>query len=187
MDALRNTIALQQKATANLEKILSNMASQAASTSEATQAALAAILARLGTDFRKAGAAAWLALKREDVHVPTHRAPKVELSSVSDLFMQAVFPTLSLATSKGNAGCPLVPVRLDATIVKSKAWIPRSEAAEKDKLAAISSFAERRSRPSNAVLTSKQGTSLDCSHLLVARPSRQPLLRRPRFGFNTRF
>ncbi|KAH9263592.1 hypothetical protein BASA83_013003 [Batrachochytrium salamandrivorans] len=31
---------------------------------------------------------------------------------------------------------------LDATIVKSfKAWIPRSEAAEKDKLAAISSFA----------------------------------------------
>ncbi|KAH9262840.1 hypothetical protein BASA83_013736 [Batrachochytrium salamandrivorans] len=37
MDALRNTIALQQKATANLEKILSNMASQAASTSEATQ------------------------------------------------------------------------------------------------------------------------------------------------------
>ncbi|KAH9273758.1 hypothetical protein BASA83_003751 [Batrachochytrium salamandrivorans] len=47
MDALRNTIALQQKATANLEKILSNMASQAASTSEATQTALAAILARL--------------------------------------------------------------------------------------------------------------------------------------------
>ncbi|KAH6572055.1 hypothetical protein BASA60_006826 [Batrachochytrium salamandrivorans] len=47
MDALRNAIALQQKATANLEKILSNMASQAASTSEATQTALAAILARL--------------------------------------------------------------------------------------------------------------------------------------------
>ncbi|KAH9272875.1 hypothetical protein BASA83_004763 [Batrachochytrium salamandrivorans] len=55
MDALRNTIALQQKATANLEKILSNMASQAASTSEATQAALAAILARLevGLDVPK--------------------------------------------------------------------------------------------------------------------------------------
>ncbi|KAH9250308.1 hypothetical protein BASA81_011925 [Batrachochytrium salamandrivorans] len=51
MDALRNTIALQQKATANLEKILSNMASQAASTSEATQAALAAILARLEVDL----------------------------------------------------------------------------------------------------------------------------------------
>ncbi|KAH9244194.1 hypothetical protein BASA83_001427 [Batrachochytrium salamandrivorans] len=35
MDALRNTIALQQKATANLEKILGNMASQMTSTSEA--------------------------------------------------------------------------------------------------------------------------------------------------------
>ncbi|KAH9271707.1 hypothetical protein BASA83_006076 [Batrachochytrium salamandrivorans] len=33
---------------------------------------------------------------------------------------------------------------LDATIVKSfKAWIPRSEAADKDKLAAISSFAAK--------------------------------------------
>ncbi|KAH9271053.1 hypothetical protein BASA83_006806 [Batrachochytrium salamandrivorans] len=47
MDALRNTIALQQKATANLEKILSNMASQMTSTSETTQTALAAILTRL--------------------------------------------------------------------------------------------------------------------------------------------
>ncbi|KAH9262950.1 hypothetical protein BASA83_013726 [Batrachochytrium salamandrivorans] len=48
-------LPLQQKATANLEKILSNMASQAASTSEATQAALAAILARLevGLDVPK--------------------------------------------------------------------------------------------------------------------------------------
>ncbi|KAH9249935.1 hypothetical protein BASA81_012312 [Batrachochytrium salamandrivorans] len=44
---LSNAFALQQKTIANLEKILSNMASQAASTSEATQAALAAILARL--------------------------------------------------------------------------------------------------------------------------------------------
>ncbi|KAH6577716.1 hypothetical protein BASA60_003913 [Batrachochytrium salamandrivorans] len=37
-----------------------------------------------------------------------------------------------------------VQMRLDATIVKSfKAWIPRSEAADKDKLAAISSFAAK--------------------------------------------
>ncbi|KAH9250158.1 hypothetical protein BASA81_012036 [Batrachochytrium salamandrivorans] len=36
---------------------------------------------------------------------------------------------------------------------------------------------QRRSLPSSAVLMSKPGTSLDlCSHLLVARPSRQPLL-----------
>ncbi|KAH9271713.1 hypothetical protein BASA83_006082 [Batrachochytrium salamandrivorans] len=37
-----------------------------------------------------------------------------------------------------------IPVNLDATIVKSfKAWIPRSEAADKDKLAAILSFAAK--------------------------------------------
>ncbi|KAH9250239.1 hypothetical protein BASA81_011982 [Batrachochytrium salamandrivorans] len=49
--------------------------------------------------------------------------------------------------------------RLDATIVKSfKAWVPRSEAADKDKLAAISSFAVKTSRPSNAVPT-PQGVS----------------------------
>ncbi|KAH9267069.1 hypothetical protein BASA84_000858 [Batrachochytrium salamandrivorans] len=37
---------------------------------------------------------------------------------------------------------PRIITSLDATIVKSfKAWVPRSEAAEKDKLAAISSFA----------------------------------------------
>ncbi|KAH9244815.1 hypothetical protein BASA81_017755 [Batrachochytrium salamandrivorans] len=124
LDALRNTIALQQKATANLEKILSNMASQAASTGEATQAALAAILARLEVgpvvpqvvtskdtrfadavkkrpthqqlverqpDFRKAGAAAWLALKRE-TSVPAHSAPKVELSSGLRLIYASGFP-----------------------------------------------------------------------------------------------
>ncbi|KAH9263933.1 hypothetical protein BASA83_012639 [Batrachochytrium salamandrivorans] len=87
--------------------------------------------------------------------------------------MQAVFPTLSLATFERPCRVPAsVPVRcvifagypvkvvqllvdadyvsaftriitsLDATIVKSfKAWIPRPEAADKDKLAAISSFA----------------------------------------------
>ncbi|KAH9247921.1 hypothetical protein BASA81_014465 [Batrachochytrium salamandrivorans] len=47
MDALRNTIALQQKATANLEKILSNMASQAASTVRRLKLLWLAILARL--------------------------------------------------------------------------------------------------------------------------------------------
>ncbi|KAH9265097.1 hypothetical protein BASA83_011423 [Batrachochytrium salamandrivorans] len=249
MDALRNTIALQQKATANLEKILSNMASQAASTSEATQTALAAILVRLevkpvvpqvvvvdndypplpptgatskrktvatkpnpttttatATDttttttgqpskdtrfadavkrrpthqqlverqpeFRKAGAAAWLALKRE-TSVPAHSAPKVELSSGFRLIYASGFPYAKpgdLRKAMQGARIRTSAVRdirwisrqvvqllvdadyvsaftriitsLDATIVKSfKAWIPRSEAAEKDKLAAISSFA----------------------------------------------
>ncbi|KAH9255934.1 hypothetical protein BASA83_005530 [Batrachochytrium salamandrivorans] len=251
MDALRNTIALQQKATANLEKILSNMASQAASTSEATQAALAAILARLevGLDvpkvvvpnnkdypplkqtgatpkrktvatkpntttattttatiatttdqpskdtrfadavkrrpthqqlverqpeFRKAGAAAWLALKRE-TSVPAHSAPKVELSSGLRLIYASGFPYAKpgdLRKAMQGARIRTSAVRdirwisrqvvqllvdadyvsaftriitsLDATIVKSfKAWIPRSEAADKDKLAAILSFAAK--------------------------------------------
>ncbi|KAH9267689.1 hypothetical protein BASA83_009762 [Batrachochytrium salamandrivorans] len=59
--------------------------------------------------------------------------------------MQVVFPTLSLATFERQCREPAsVPVRLDATIVKSfKAWTPRSEAADKDKLAAISSFAAK--------------------------------------------
>ncbi|KAH6600339.1 hypothetical protein BASA50_002350 [Batrachochytrium salamandrivorans] len=252
LDALRNTIALQQKATANLEKILSNMASQAASTSEATQAALAAILARLevGPDvpqvvvpnnkdypplkqtgatskrktvatkpnpttttatattttttttgqpskdtrfadavkrrpthqqlverqpeFRKAGAAAWLALKRE-TSVPAHSAPKVELSSGLRLIYASGFPYAKpgdLRKAMQGARIRTSAVRdirwisrqvvqllvdadyvsaftriitsLDATIVKSfKAWIPRPEAADKDKLAAISSFAAK--------------------------------------------
>ncbi|KAH9277015.1 hypothetical protein BASA83_000532 [Batrachochytrium salamandrivorans] len=252
MDALRNTIALQQKATANLEKILSNMASQAASTSEATQAALAAILARLEAgpvasqvvvpnnkdypplpptgatskrktvatkpnpttttatattttttttgqpskdtrfadavkrrpthqqlverqpEFRKAGAAAWLALKRE-TSVPAHSAPKVELSSGLRLIYASGFPYAKpgdLRKAMQGARIRTSAVRdirwisrqvvqllvdadyvsaftriitsLDATIVKSfKAWIPRPEAADKDELAAISSFAAK--------------------------------------------
>ncbi|KAH6568410.1 hypothetical protein BASA62_005501 [Batrachochytrium salamandrivorans] len=206
MDALRNTIALQQKATANLEKILSNMASQAASTSEATQAALAAILARLEVgldvpkvvvadidypplpptgatskrktpskdtrfadavkrrpthqqlverqpDFRKAGAAAWLALKRE-TSVPAHSAPKpgdlrkamqgarIRTSAVRDIRWISRQVVQLLVDADYVSAFTRIITSLDATIVKSfKAWIPRSEAAEKDKLAAISSFA----------------------------------------------
>ncbi|KAH9267116.1 hypothetical protein BASA83_010144 [Batrachochytrium salamandrivorans] len=250
MDALRNAIALQQKATANLEKILGNMASQAASTSEVTQTALAAILARLEVkpdvpkvvvvdndypplpptgakpkrktmatkpnpttattattttstttgqpskntcfadavkrrpthqqlverqpEFRKAGAAAWLALKRE-TSVPAHSAPKVELSSGLRLIYASGFPYAKpgdLRKAMQGARIRTSAVRdirwisrqvvqllvdadyvsaftriitsLDATIVKSfKAWIPRSEAADKDKLAAILSFAAK--------------------------------------------
>ncbi|KAH9244089.1 hypothetical protein BASA81_018543 [Batrachochytrium salamandrivorans] len=252
---LSNAFALQQKTIADLEKInrdlekvLSNMASQMASTSEANQTALAAILARLeagpvasqvvvpnnkdypplkqtgakpkrksvatkpnptttitATDtttttdqtskdtrfadavkkrpthqqlverqpeFRKAGAAAWLALKRE-TSVPAHSAPKVELSSGLRLIYASGFPYAKpgdLRKAMQGARIRTSAVRdirwisrqvvqllvdadyvsaftriitsLDATIVKSfKAWVPRSEAADKDKLAAISSFA----------------------------------------------
>ncbi|KAH6590342.1 hypothetical protein BASA50_009317 [Batrachochytrium salamandrivorans] len=227
MDALRNTIALQQKATANLEKILSNMASQAASTSEATQAALAAILARLEVkpvvpqvvvpnnkdypplpptgatskrktvatkpnpttttatattttttttgqpskdtrfadavkrrpthqqlverqpEFRKAGAAAWLALKRE-TSVPAHSAPKamqgarIRTSAVRDIRWISRQVVQLLVDADYVSAFTRIITSLDATIVKSfKAWIPRPEAADKDKLAAISSFAAK--------------------------------------------
>ncbi|KAH9268972.1 hypothetical protein BASA83_008974 [Batrachochytrium salamandrivorans] len=255
---LSNAFALQQKTIADLEKInrdlekvLSNMASQMASTGEANQTALAAILARLeagpvasqvvvpnnkdypplkqtgatskrksvatkpnptttitATDttttttdqpskdtrfadavkkrpthqqlverqpeFRKAGAAAWLALKRE-TSVPAHSAPKVELSSGLRLIYASGFPYAKpgdLRKAMQGARIRTSAVRdirwisrqvvqllvdadyvsaftriitsLDATIVKSfKAWIPRSEAADKDKLTAILSFAAK--------------------------------------------
>ncbi|KAH9252332.1 hypothetical protein BASA81_009703 [Batrachochytrium salamandrivorans] len=239
MDALRNAFALQQKTSAEL-------VDQMKSTGEATQAALAAILARLEVgpvvpqvvvpnnkdyppllqmgakpksktmatkphptttttttttttdqpskdtrfadavkkrlthqqlverqpEFRKAGAAAWLALKRE-TSVPAHSAPKVELSSGLRLIYASGFPYAKpgdLRKAMQGARIRTSAVRdirwisrqvvqllvdadyvsaftriitsLDATIVKSfKAWVPRSEAADKDKLAAILSFA----------------------------------------------
>ncbi|KAJ1336604.1 hypothetical protein BSLG_007386 [Batrachochytrium salamandrivorans] len=125
-------------------------------------------------EFRKAGAAAWLALKRE-TSVPAHSAPKVELSSGLRIIYASGFPYAKpgdLRKAMQGARIRTSAVRdirwisrqvvqllvdadyvsaftriitsLDATIVKSfKAWIPRSEAAEKDKLAAISSFAAK--------------------------------------------
>ncbi|KAH9271768.1 hypothetical protein BASA83_006138 [Batrachochytrium salamandrivorans] len=123
-------------------------------------------------DFRKAGAAAWLALKRE-TSIPAHSAPKVELSSGLRLIYASGFPYAKpgdLRKAMQGARIRTSAVRdirwisrqivqllvdadyvsaftriitsLDAAIVKSfKAWTPRPEAADKDKLAAISSFA----------------------------------------------
>ncbi|KAH6594978.1 hypothetical protein BASA50_001825 [Batrachochytrium salamandrivorans] len=125
-------------------------------------------------EFRKAGAAAWLALKRE-TSVPAHSAPKVELSSGLRIIYASGFPYAKpgdLRKAMQGARIRTSAVRdirwisrqvvqllvdadyvsaftriitsLDATIVKSfKAWVPRSEAADKDKLAAISSFAAK--------------------------------------------
>ncbi|KAH9244472.1 hypothetical protein BASA81_018125 [Batrachochytrium salamandrivorans] len=179
MDALRNTIALQQRQQPTWRKILSNMASQAASTSEATQAALAAILARLEVgldcpetttaanplrtldlpdavkrrpthsqlverqpDFRKAGAAAWLRIETRDFSPCTQCTESGALFG-SRLIYASGFPYAKPGDlRKAMQGARIVPVHLDATIVKSfQAWIPRSEAADKDKIAAISSFA----------------------------------------------
>ncbi|KAH6594535.1 hypothetical protein BASA50_006485 [Batrachochytrium salamandrivorans] len=125
-------------------------------------------------EFRKAGAAAWLALKRE-TSVPAHSAPKVELSSDLRLIYASGFPYAkpdNLQKAMQGALIRTSAVRdirwisrqvvkllvdadyvsaftriitsLDAIIVKSfKAWVPRPEAADKDKLTAISSFAAK--------------------------------------------
>ncbi|KAH9270548.1 hypothetical protein BASA83_007361 [Batrachochytrium salamandrivorans] len=97
-------------------------------------------------EFRKAGAAAWLALKRE-TSVPAHSAPKVELSSGLRIIYASGFPYAKpgdLRKAMQGARIRTSASTLDATIVKSfKAWVPRSEAADKDKLAAILSFAAK--------------------------------------------
>ncbi|KAH9246326.1 hypothetical protein BASA81_016124 [Batrachochytrium salamandrivorans] len=124
-------------------------------------------------EFRKAGAAAWLALKRE-TSVPAHVHRKWSSPRVSES-LRKWFPLCKAwRPSKGNAGCRIrtsavrdirwisrqvvqllvdadyvsaftrIITSLDATIVKSfKAWVPRSEAAEQGQLAAISSFAAK--------------------------------------------
>ncbi|KAH9244147.1 hypothetical protein BASA81_018476 [Batrachochytrium salamandrivorans] len=159
------------------------MASQAASTSEATQLLLAAILARLevkpvvpqvvvpnNKDYPPLTTNG-CNLQTQDF--PAHSAPKVELSSGLRLIYASGFPYAKpgdLRKAMQGARIRTSAVRdirwisrqvvqllvdadyvsaftriitsLDATIVKSfKAWTPRPEAADKDKLAAISSFA----------------------------------------------
>ncbi|KAH9268831.1 hypothetical protein BASA83_009118 [Batrachochytrium salamandrivorans] len=140
MDALRNTIALQQKATANLEKILSNMASQMTSTSEATQTALATILARLevgpvapqvvvpnNKDYPPLPQTArisqsWrcclLALKRE-TSVPAHSAPKVELSSDLRIIYASGFPY----AKPGDLRKAMQGARIRTSAVRDIRWI----------------------------------------------------------------
>ncbi|KAH9269066.1 hypothetical protein BASA83_008942 [Batrachochytrium salamandrivorans] len=205
MDALRNTIALQQRQQPTWRKSLAiwqvrqrqptvatkpNPATTTATTTTTTTTGqpskdtrFADAVKRRPThqqlverqpEFRKAGAAAWLALKRE-TSVPAHSAPKVELSLGLRLIYASGFPYAKpgdLRKAMQGARISTSAVRdirwisrqvvqllvdadyvsaftriitsLDATIVKSfKAWTPRSEAAEKDKLAAISSFAAK--------------------------------------------
>ncbi|KAH6562532.1 hypothetical protein BASA62_009069 [Batrachochytrium salamandrivorans] len=106
-------------------------------------------------EFRKAGAAAWLALKRE-TSVPAHSAPKpgdlrkamqgarIRTSAVRDIRWISRQVVQLLVDADYVSAFTRIITSLDATIVKSfKAWVPRSEAADKDKLAAISSFAAK--------------------------------------------
>ncbi|KAH6564373.1 hypothetical protein BASA62_007938 [Batrachochytrium salamandrivorans] len=142
-------------------------------------------------EFRKAGAAAWLALKRE-TSVPAHSAPKVELSSGLRLIYASGFPYAKpgdLRKAMQGARIRTSAVRdirwisrqvvqllvdadyvsaftriitsLDATIVKSfKAW-DSSSPKQQTRISSLlfCRLLQRRSRPSNAVLMSKPGTS----------------------------
>ncbi|KAH9272880.1 hypothetical protein BASA83_004768 [Batrachochytrium salamandrivorans] len=86
-------------------------------------------------------------LKRE-TSVPAHSAPKVELSSGLRLIYASGFPY----AKPGDLRKAMQGARIRTSAVRDirwisrqsfKAWIPRSEAADKDKLAAISSFAAK--------------------------------------------
>ncbi|KAH9271813.1 hypothetical protein BASA83_005915 [Batrachochytrium salamandrivorans] len=135
----------------------------------------------------KPGASAWLALKTRDFSPCTQCTESGALSGLRLIYASG-FPYAKPGNlRKAMQGCPH-PYQCvwTRTIVKSfKAWIPRSEAADKDKLAAISSFAVKTVTTIQRSPDVKARNFLSdlCSHLLVARPSRQPLLRRPRFGF----
>ncbi|KAH6589126.1 hypothetical protein BASA61_005727 [Batrachochytrium salamandrivorans] len=210
MDALRNTIALQQKTSAEL-------VDQMKSTGEATQSCSGCYPSQTGSgpvpqtqdygyqakptttttttttsttttdqpskdtrfadavkrrpthqqlverqpDFRKAGAAAWLALKRE-TSVPAHSAPKVELSSGLRLIYASGFPYAKpgdlrkamqgarIRTSASGRDYRQVLQSLDSSSRSSRQGQARCYFVV---------LLQRRSRPSNAVLTSKPGTS----------------------------
>ncbi|KAH9269046.1 hypothetical protein BASA83_008922 [Batrachochytrium salamandrivorans] len=124
-------------------------------------------------EFRKAGAAAWLALKRE-TSVPAHSAPKVELSSGLRLIYASGFPTLKPGDlRKAMQGCPhpysRIWTRLSSSPSKPGFLAPKQQTRISSLLSRL--CCKDRSRPSNAVLTVKARTSSDlCSHLLVARP-----------------
>ncbi|KAH9245292.1 hypothetical protein BASA81_017246 [Batrachochytrium salamandrivorans] len=113
-------------------------------------------------DFRKAGAAAWLALKRE-TSVPAHSAPKVELSSGLRLIYASGFPyakpgDLRKAMQGARIRTSCVWTRPLSSSLKPGFLVPKQ-------LKRISSLLSRRlllktSRPSNAVLMSKPGELL---------------------------
>ncbi|KAH9269546.1 hypothetical protein BASA83_008366 [Batrachochytrium salamandrivorans] len=126
-------------------------------------------------EFRKAGAAAWLALKRE-TSVPAHSAPKpgdlrkamqgarIRTSAVRDIRWISRQVVQLLVDADYVSAFTRIITSLDATIVKSfKAWVPRSEAAEKDKLAAISSFATLEAATAEAAKIRVQTPGFDIS------------------------
>ncbi|KAH9246909.1 hypothetical protein BASA81_015517 [Batrachochytrium salamandrivorans] len=71
-------------------------------------------------EFRKAGAAAWLALKRE-TSVPAHSAPKVELSSGLRLIYASGFPY----AKPGDLRKAMQGARIRTSAVRDIRWISR--------------------------------------------------------------
>ncbi|KAH9274613.1 hypothetical protein BASA83_002797 [Batrachochytrium salamandrivorans] len=71
-------------------------------------------------DFRKAGAAAWLALKRE-TSVPAHSAPKVELSSGLQIIYASGFPY----AKPGDLRKAMQGARIRTSAVRDIRWISR--------------------------------------------------------------
>ncbi|KAH6586916.1 hypothetical protein BASA50_000280 [Batrachochytrium salamandrivorans] len=69
-------------------------------------------------DFRKAGAAAWLALKRE-TSVPAHSAPKVELSSGLQIIYASGFPY----AKPGDLRKAMQGARIRTSAVRDIRWI----------------------------------------------------------------
>ncbi|KAH9257438.1 hypothetical protein BASA81_004363 [Batrachochytrium salamandrivorans] len=176
MDALRNTIALQQKATANLEKILSNMASQAATTGATPKRKTVATKPNPTTTTATTTTTTTTGQPSKDTRFadavkrrPTHQQ-LVERQPDFRKAGAAAWLALKRETSVPAHSAPKVelsfgsPTHLCKRFPYAKAWRPSKGHAGCP-------------HPYQCILTSKQGTSLDlCSHLLVARPSRQPLL-----------
>ncbi|KAH9264018.1 hypothetical protein BASA83_012547 [Batrachochytrium salamandrivorans] len=90
--------------------------------------------------------------------------------------MQAVFPTLK----PGDLRKAMQGARIRTSAILQSLGFLASEAADKDKLAAISSFAAKTvtTIQRSPDVKARNFFRIICSHLLVARPSRQPLLRR---------
>ncbi|KAH9245077.1 hypothetical protein BASA81_017465 [Batrachochytrium salamandrivorans] len=143
---LSNAFALQQKTIADLEKInrdlekvLSNMASQMTSTIPAHSAPKV----ELSSGLRLIYASGFPYAKPGDLRKAMQGA-RIRTSAVRDIRWISRQVVQLLVDADYVSAFTRIITSLDATIVKSfKAWVPRSEAADKDKLAAISSFAAK--------------------------------------------
>ncbi|KAH9270983.1 hypothetical protein BASA83_006939 [Batrachochytrium salamandrivorans] len=148
MDALRHTIALQQKATANLEKILATWQLALLLGSLFETRGLQSLhtvhpKVELSSGLRLIYASGFPYAKPGDLRKAMQGA-RIRTSAVRDIRWISRQVVQLLVDADYVSAFTRIITSLDAAIVKSfKAWTPRPEAAEKDKLAAISSFAAK--------------------------------------------